>query len=70
MAKSQKRGDSTITVADDRALKSRAQAAAVTNDDVARRAYDLYIAGGCEHGHDVDDWMKAERELRGGSTTA
>ena len=69
MAKSQT-GDSTITVADGRAAKSRARAAAVTNDDVARRAYDLHLARGCEHGHDVDDWMKSERELRGESTTA
>jgi Protein of unknown function (DUF2934) len=32
---------------------------------VARRAYDLVPgARGGEHGHDVDDWMKAERELQ------
>ena len=35
----------------------------VTDSDVARRAYDLYLARGCEHGHDVDDWLQAEREL-------
>ena len=63
-----KTDDSIVTVAD-RAPKSLAEPAAVTNADVARRAYSLYLARGCEPGHDVDDWLKAERELRGRSTT-
>jgi DUF2934 family protein len=37
----------------------------VTDADVARRAYDLYLARGCESGHDVEDWLQAERDLRG-----
>ena len=36
----------------------------VTAMDVARRAYALFLARGCEHGHDVNDWLQAERELR------
>jgi hypothetical protein len=39
--------------------------APVMDDDIARRAYDLYLARGCERGHDVEDWLQAERELRG-----
>ena len=39
--------------------------AQVTHGEVARRAYDLFLARGCEHGHDLDDWLRAERELRG-----
>lgn len=44
----------------------------VTEHDIARRAYDLYLARDREHGHDVDDWFQAERELRetGRSTAA
>jgi hypothetical protein len=38
----------------------------VTHGDIALRAYHLYLARGCEHGHDVDDWLRAERELQGG----
>ena len=34
-----------------------------TAQDVARRAYDLFLARGCEHGHDLDDWLTAEREM-------
>ena len=33
--------------------------------DVARRAYELFEARGSEPGADVDDWLQAERELRG-----
>jgi len=36
----------------------------VTDDDIARRAHDLYRARACEPGQDVDDWLAAERELR------
>jgi hypothetical protein len=35
-----------------------------TADDVARRAYELYEARGAESGADLDDWLRAERELR------
>jgi two-component system, cell cycle response regulator DivK len=39
--------------------------ATMTDRDIARSAYDFYLTRGCEHGHDVDDWQRAERELRG-----
>ena len=32
--------------------------------DVRQRAYDLYRARGGEDGHDLDDWFRAENELR------
>jgi hypothetical protein len=31
--------------------------------DVAARAYEIYLSHG-EHGRDVDDWRRAEDELR------
>ena len=43
----------------------------VTDGDIARRAFELYCARGQQHGHDMDDWLGAERELRTGvSSTA
>jgi hypothetical protein len=36
----------------------------VTESDIARRAFELYCDRGREDGHDVDDWLNAERELR------
>ena len=41
--------------------------ASVTESDIARRAYEFYLARGCADGHDVDDWLSAERELKNGS---
>jgi len=32
--------------------------------DIARRAYEIFEARGGAEGHDVDDWLQAERELR------
>ena len=37
----------------------------MTEHDIARRAYELYLARDGEHGHDVYDWLQAERELPG-----
>ena len=31
--------------------------------DIARRAYQIFEGNGSQHGHDVEDWLKAEREL-------
>ena len=30
---------------------------------LARRAYELFVLRGREHGHDWEDWFRAEREL-------
>jgi hypothetical protein len=35
----------------------------VTRDDIARRAYELFLARGATHGADLDDWLQAEAEL-------
>lgn len=51
--------------ASDPALQPATEASAVSDADIARRAYDLYLSRGCEHGYDLDDWLNAERELRG-----
>jgi len=34
-------------------------------EQIRQRAYQLYEQRGCEHGHDVEDWLMAERELGG-----
>jgi hypothetical protein len=54
----------TVAEADDRASKSHAlQPATVAHADIARRAFELYCDRGCQHGHDLDDWLQAERAL-------
>ena len=43
------------TTADRSAKSLPNRSALVTHSDVARGAYDLYLARDCAHGHDVDD---------------
>jgi hypothetical protein len=35
-----------------------------TYEDIARRAYVLFEARGYAHGHHLEDWARAEQELR------
>jgi DUF2934 family protein len=35
----------------------------VAQTDIARRAFELYCARGGQDGSDVEDWLRAEREL-------
>jgi len=34
-----------------------------TEDEIRRRAYEIYLQRGGAHGHDLDDWFYAERDL-------
>ena len=36
-----------------------------SDDAVAERAYEIYRGRGGDDGHDLDDWLTAEAELRG-----
>jgi hypothetical protein len=31
---------------------------------IAGRAYELFLADGSRHGHDLEHWLQAEREIR------
>jgi DUF2934 family protein len=55
-------GDASRTPRDAQSIRERRSP---SHDDVARRAYALYQARGAEDGRDVDDWLRAERELSG-----
>jgi hypothetical protein len=35
-----------------------------TQSEIARRAYEIYLARGGSHGCDLEDWLQAERELK------
>lgn len=41
------------------------QESRIDRDAVARRAYEIYMGRGGEHGLDQDDWYRAEAELLG-----
>ena len=59
---------SSQSVADDRSRSvapSTEPPHMTPNDDaIARRAYELYERRGGAHGHDVDDWIQAEADIR------
>jgi hypothetical protein len=38
------------------------------HDQIAARAYQLFVQRGGEHGHHLEDWLVAERELRDTTT--
>lgn len=42
----------------------------LTDDAIRERAYQLFEQRGCEHGHDLDDWLVAEAELMGKKPSA
>ena len=35
-----------------------------TKKQIEARAYELYLKRGCEDGHDIEDWLIAEQELK------
>jgi hypothetical protein len=38
--------------------------ATLSHEAIAQRAYELFLQRGQAHGHALDDWLQAERELR------
>ena len=40
----------------------------LSNDEVARKAYELYMSRGGGHGADFDDWIEAEKQLKESQT--
>ena len=43
--------------------KQRSKSDQPSHEHIAIRAYEIYISRGAEHGRDLDDWLRAEREL-------
>jgi hypothetical protein len=65
-----KTGEAVTTAADRSSKKPIARTASVTDQDIARRAYDLYLARDRQPGHELEDWLQAERELRSPRSTS
>lgn len=38
--------------------------AVISEQEIAERAYAIYLTRGAEDGHDLDDWLQAEQQLR------
>jgi len=46
------------------AVSARVENGLVTHEQIARRAYEIYLTRGGEPGREQEDWLQAERELR------
>ena len=46
------------------AQRTSAQTAALIEEEIALRAYEIYLERGKTDGNDMDDWLQAEFELR------
>jgi len=64
------RTDNVLTMPALESPTNVAIASGVTEGDIARRAFELYCDRGRGDGHDVDDWLNAERELRNASNAS
>jgi DUF2934 family protein len=53
------------TVRSSAAEKTTKAKATPTQDDIATRAYHIYVERGCTPGDPMQDWLQAERELLG-----
>ena len=41
------------------------EAKELSKEEISRRAYELYLKRGGEPGNDIEDWVRAEKELTG-----
>jgi hypothetical protein len=59
---------SEILELDANPIQPRAENAAANHEpnhgEIRRRAYEIYLEGGSLPGRELDDWLRAERELR------
>jgi len=62
--------DNVLTMPSVESPTAAAIESGVTENDIARRAFELYCDRGREDGHDLDDWLTAERELRDVSSSS
>jgi hypothetical protein len=50
---------------EDRTSKSRKTKKIISEEDIRRRAFEIYQENGEIPENELDDWLQAERELRG-----
>lgn len=55
----------TILAMEPNRSQSSSTARPVQHEEVARLAHRYWAERGGQHGHDVEDWFRAEQELRG-----
>ena len=54
----------TVTRRRTTANRKTTKASTVVSNQIAERAYALFLERGMQHGHDLEDWLQAEQELQ------
>ena len=71
MAKTARRGtDNMLMMPASEPQRPVAGATLIGEGDIARRAFALFCDRGRQDGHDVEDWLAAERELQGAMSSS
>jgi hypothetical protein len=47
----------------EKAAQGTATPSELGHEEIAKRAYEKFLARGCMHGYDVQDWLDAEEEV-------
>ncbi len=56
--------------ADSRTKRAAIPEPASGEEEIRQRAYELFEARGGEEGHELEDWLRAEEEIRGSKSNA
>jgi hypothetical protein len=68
--RSEEDGATAAGLADQQPSGSASMASEPTDEDIRMRAYQRYLERGGDHGQDFEDWLVAERELKGSKSDA
>ena len=49
-----------------KSFRSGSRSSEELREKIQQKAYELFEQRGCEHGHDLEDWLEAERLVRSG----
>jgi hypothetical protein len=55
----------TKEIAPKRKTSSKVTTIGISHEEIARLAHKFWAERGGQHGHDAEDWLRAEQELRG-----
>ncbi|HMG88252.1 MAG TPA: DUF2934 domain-containing protein [Terracidiphilus sp.] len=55
----------TKEIAPKRQASAKVTAIGISHEEIARLAHKFWAERGRQHGHDAEDWLRAEQELRG-----
>jgi hypothetical protein len=63
MTKTEGRGKKSRSPLKSRSATQSAMSSTVSHDQIAMRAYEIFLSRGAADGSDFDDWLQAEREV-------